>query len=334
MLGVDLYRLKTRANALRRLYTLDQREIDAFMDSYLLFDGDWSHDNGKREEQIIDYYNVLNHLCALGSIEKMYFPPLIDSSVGVAANQVLFEQKMMSDIGARPGSRLLEIGCGRGRVANHVATRTGAHITGINIDLSQLESAREFTDRIGLESQCEFRQASLNDAFAFPDESFDASYEIQAFSYAKDLARVFGEVFRVLRPGARFSYLDWVLLPAYDASNPEHVELIKRACPLMGAVESPQVQDVINAMQKAGFEIVLSQNPSIDGQQNSLISNEDTYFQWLRKLIDVGARIRLFPRYFPPLMERLMKDADALIALDQRGIGTTAYHIVCEKPPM
>ena len=132
MLGIDTYRLKTRLHALRKLYTLEQREIDAFMDAYRLFDGDWSNKNGKREEQIIDYYNVLNHLCSLGTVEKMYFPPQIDASTGVVGNQDAFEKKMMRDIGVRPDSRVLDIGCGRGRVANHVARETGARVTGIN----------------------------------------------------------------------------------------------------------------------------------------------------------------------------------------------------------
>ena len=34
---------------------------------------------------------------------------------------------------------------------------------------------------------------------------------------------------------------------------------------------------------------------------------------------------------FSPLLDRLMLNADALITLDQMGIGTTAYHIVAEK---
>jgi len=330
--GIDFHRLKIRANALRRLYTLDQREIDAFMGSYLLFDGDWSNENGKREEQIVDYYNVLNHLCSLGNVEKMYFPPYLDSQVGVTANQTLFERKMMSDIGVHPGAHVLDIGCGRGRVANHVATHAGAHVTGINIDPSQVESARDFARRQGIESRCEFRRASLNDPLPFEDESFDAAYQIQAFSYAKDKLAVLGEIFRVLRPGARFSYLDWVLLPAYDSRNPEHVDLVQRACGLLGAVDSPTLQEVVGAMQKAGFEIVLNENPSIDGQQHQLISAEDDYFQYLRKAIQVGVKCRLMPRYFEPLLDRLMKDADALITLDEMGLGTTAYHIVCEKP--
>ena len=136
---------------------------------------------------------------------------------------------------------------------------------------------------------------------------------------------------RVLKPGARFSYLDWVLLPGYDPGDPEHVDLVERAQSLLGAVESPTVQDITHAMEKAGFEIVLSDNPSINGQQHQLISAEDKYFQWLRTAIKVGAKARVFPRYSPPLIDRLMLNADALIDLDARGIGTTAYHIVAQK---
>ena len=68
------------------------------------------------------------------------------------------------------------------------------------------------------------------------------------------------------------------------------------------------------------------------GQQNQLISAEDKYFQWLRSAVKLGVKARVFPRYFSPLLDRLMLNADALITLDQMGIGTTAYHIVCEKP--
>ena len=134
------YRLRTRLSALRSLYTLDPSEIDAFMNAYILFDGDWSNKNGKREAQIIDYYNVLNHLCSLGSVEKMYFPPYLDASVGVVANQRLFERKMMSDIGAGPGKRVLDIGCGRGGLVEQLGHPL-AQVVGANERWLQTEES-------------------------------------------------------------------------------------------------------------------------------------------------------------------------------------------------
>jgi len=227
---------------------------------------------------------------------------------------------------------VLDIGCGRGRVVGHVASHTGARVSGLNIDPTQVASARRYVERNGLADRCEFHQGSLNDPFPIADESLDAVYEIQAFSYAKDLVSVLGEVFRVLKPGARLSFLDWVLLPAYDETNPEHVQLVTRAAGLIGAVASPHVEEVVADMQKAGFRIVFSENPSVNGQQHQMVTAEDRYFGYLRRAIDVGIRCRLMPSYFGLLIDRLMLDADALIELDAMGIGTTAFHIVCEKP--
>lgn len=39
---------------------------------------------------------------------------------------------------------MLDIGCGRARVATHMASVTGAHVTGINIDEDQMANAKAF----------------------------------------------------------------------------------------------------------------------------------------------------------------------------------------------
>ena len=67
---IDLPLARTRYQAFKALYTLTPAEVDAFLASYRLFEGDWSHQNGKSEAQIADYYHVLNYLCALGNVEK------------------------------------------------------------------------------------------------------------------------------------------------------------------------------------------------------------------------------------------------------------------------
>jgi sterol 24-C-methyltransferase len=330
--SIDTYRLKTRLQALAKLATLDSEDVDAFMASYILFEGDWSNKNGKREQHIVDYYRVINHLCALGNVEKMYIPPLRDRAEGVRRNQELFEEKMMRDIEVRAGNRVLDIGCGRGRVASHVASKTGAHLTGLNIDPDQVENARDHAKRVGLADRCEFIQGSLNDPLPFADASFDAAYQIQAFTYAKDKDAVFSEVFRVLRPGAKFSYLDWVLLPGYDPSNPEHADLVARTAPFIGAVDTSTVEEIVAPMERAGFAVLLSENASIGGHQSPLIGSERKHYAWLRKLVRAGVKTQLLPAHFPVLMNRLKTDAEAFVKADEMGLATTSYQIVCQKP--
>lgn len=331
--AVETYRLTmTRLRAFYRLATMSQRDIDAFMNSYILFDGDWSKQNGKKEDHIVDYYRVINHLCAMGNVEKMYIPPLRDPNVGVKRNQELFEEKVMADIGVTETSKVLDIGCGRGRVVCHVATKTGANVTGINIDPGQIENGREYVKRMGLEDKVRLVQGSLNDPLPFPDECFDGIYEIQAFTYAKNREAVLKEVFRVLKPGGKFSYLDWVLKPAYNPQNSEHVDLVTRSGPFIGAVETIPASEMEQAMKNVGFKILFSGDASIDGHQASLIVQERKFYAIIRKFIDFGVKIHLLPKHFPLLMSRLKKDAEAFTKADELGIATSSYQIICQKP--
>ncbi|HNA62175.1 MAG TPA: class I SAM-dependent methyltransferase [Rhabdochlamydiaceae bacterium] len=135
------YRVGTILKSFKTLYTLSQEKVDAFLGSYNIYDHDWANEEELIKEmgpdyykqvkkKLVDYYSVLNHLCAIGQVEKMYIPPLMDLSKGILANQTLFERKMAKDLGLHKGSRVLDIGCGRGRIANHIASITGAHVTG------------------------------------------------------------------------------------------------------------------------------------------------------------------------------------------------------------
>lgn len=336
--GVDTYRWRTRLASLYALYTIDDKSIDAYMNSYILFDGDWSNDNGKSESNIVDYYHVINHLCALGNVEKMYIPPLRDPSLksSLTQNQELYELKMMEDIHAFADNgktalnnpkKIVDIGCGRGRVAMHVAKATGAHVTGINIDPSQIANAQYYSSRIGLQDKTKFQVGSLNDPLPFDDESIDCAYEIQAFTYAKDKVAVFSEIYRILKPGAKFSYLDWVLLDNFDKTNEVHVDHVRRTMPFIGAVDTVHYSEIENAMKQAGFTILLSEDASIGGHQGALINSERSHYWWVR----VFARL-LLPAKFIRMLRRLREDAEHFVEADRLRIATTSYQIVCQKP--
>ena len=86
-----IYRLKTALRSLVAVYRLPQQKIDAFLQSYDLFDKDIVDEH--EEENIVNYYSVLNHLCAIGEVEKMYIPAVIDINKGILENQILFEKK-------------------------------------------------------------------------------------------------------------------------------------------------------------------------------------------------------------------------------------------------
>ena len=184
------YRVSTILHSIKTLYTLSPEKVKAFVESYDVYNYDWNNEEElirsfgpdyykEVKKRVIDFYSVLNLLCAIGQVEKMYIPPAMDLSRSLIANQKLFEQKMSKDLGIGQGSKVLDIGCGRGRIATYVATISNAHVTGMNIDGVQLESARQYIEGRGLVNQCTFKMGDLNDLpFPFPDASFDAIYGV------------------------------------------------------------------------------------------------------------------------------------------------------------
>ena len=342
-LGFKMYRLATISQSLKALYTLSPQKIDAFLSSYDMYDHDWADEKllveklgsdyyGKIKKKLVDYYSVLNHLCAIGQVEKMYIPPAMDLSKSIIENQNLFEKKMSQDLGIRKGDQVLDIGCGKGRIASNMASMTGAHVTGINLDPTQLKAATEFAVRRGLSKQCQFKQWDLNEIpFPFPDNSFDAIYHVQVFTYSKDLLKLFKEVHRMLKPGARLGCLDWVRLSKYDSRDAYHVNLMRQIKPLIGAIGSPSSEEYVDLLKKAGFQIRIDENASIDGLQAPLIENADKFFTRTTRLINILARCKILPAHFKLLFDRLTKDGQSFVEADRLRLVTTSYYIVAEK---
>ncbi len=337
------YRLSTILKSFKILYTLPREKVDAFLGSYNIYDHDWANEEelikemgpdyyNEVKKKLVDYYSVLNHLCSIGQVEKMYIPPAMDLSKGIITNQTLFEKKMADDLGIKKGSKVLDIGCGRGRIASHIASYTGAHVTGINIDHGQIECAKRFAIGKGLTEQCHFQLGDLNEVpLAFADNSMDAVYQVQVFSYSKNLDELFADIYRILKPGGKVACLDWFRLDKYDSTNPEHIDLMRRIKPLIGAIGTPSIEDFTRAIEKAGFKILINENASINDLQAPLIEKADNLYTWLGRLINGLVFCRLMPSHFKELFNRLTKDGEAFVEADRKGLVTTSHYFLAQK---
>ncbi|KAI5455978.1 S-adenosyl-methionine-sterol-C methyltransferase [Mariannaea sp. PMI_226] len=335
-------RWKTFLKAFKHIRDLTPDEINDFMTSYEIYSLDWANEDemmaafGPNYQQRVGdclraYYSVLNHLCSLGDVEKMYIPPLMDKKASVLDNQLLNEEDIAREIGLRPGMKALDLGCGRGRVAAHMTSFSGAQIHGLNIDSNQIAQAVEFNKSVGLDN--EFVVHDQNDLpLPFANAAFDAFYEIQALSLCKDPSLLFKEIYRVLKPGSKFLLMDWVSLPAYDPENAHHANLMRRVKPLIGAVGTPTPASFEKALKDAGFTVLKSDNPSIDGLQAPLIDKVDIYFRSLRRIIHGLVKVHALPRHFKTLFDRLCLDGQAFVEMDNMRLITTTYRIVAQKP--
>ncbi|KAK4635920.1 Sterol 24-C-methyltransferase [Fulvia fulva] len=335
-------RIKTVIRSLRVLRGLTPEQVDNFMNSYKIYDLDWADEKSmlaalgqnypERVGQCLaDYYSVLNHLCAIGHVEKMYIPPAMDLTASILDNQILYEESIAKELLLPANAKVLDLGCGRGLVAAHISRVTGAEVTGLNIDADQVASARLYNKQLHLSNT--FIRADFNDLpLPLPDNHFDGFYEIQAFSLAKDHEKLCQELFRVLRPGARVSLLDWAKLPAFDSTNARHQGLMKRIKPLIGAVGTPTPESLQHALQTAGFHILASNNASVDGLQAPLIEQADGYFCAAKRTVLGLVRLGLLPQHFKTLFNRLTQDCDAFIEADRARLITTTHHWLAVKP--
>ncbi|HXV53991.1 MAG TPA: methyltransferase domain-containing protein [Solirubrobacterales bacterium] len=115
-------------------------------------------------------------------------------------------------IGAAPGQRILDVGCGPGFYAAELAAEVGADggVTGVDGSDAMLALARR---RNSEAANVEFVEG---DATALPvaDDSFDAALSVQVLEYVAEIPAALAEVRRVLRPGGRLVIwdVDWATL--------------------------------------------------------------------------------------------------------------------------
>lgn len=167
-------------------------------------------DIGALYDQITDMYAALLG----GNIHSGYWEDDIDDRPIKAATDRLTD--MVADrLALTEGQHVLDVGCGNGNPAVHIATGRNVHVTGVTVSPYQVQLGQASPHCGNLPGNVSFQ---LADAMNLPNEaaSFDGAYAIESISYMTDIAAVFGHVARVLRPGARFVFTDLYLREAPD----------------------------------------------------------------------------------------------------------------------
>ncbi len=330
--------IRDRLGALWGLLRISDDDYNAYMRSYdeLFVD---SPENTKADyeagvplkgypqgssNELTQLYKVIHLLCTLGSVEKMYMPPTIDPEQSVLSNQILFERIVANDLQLRPGDKVLELGCGCGAIAEHIAELTGATPYGLNLDRSQIEKAWKNPNL----PRDQFTVGDLNMVLEFDDESFDAIYAIQPMTYISDHARTFSEVLRVLKPGGRFVINDVAALDAYDRDNEHQRTLIQhtRELTVFGGFWYYRYWE--NAYRDAGFELISSVGrPAVEliKKEVALFSRYEAVFRFLTK-------VHLIPRKTDALMQRMNANSASYIQAEEEELLTLNWHCVGQKP--
>jgi SAM-dependent methyltransferase len=105
-------------------------------------------------------------------------------------------------------SSVLEVGCGSGGYALHLAETVGCAVLGLDVNAPGVDAANQLTAAQGLGARARFRQCDASQPLPFPDASFDAALSNDVFCHLPGRLDVLRELLRVLKPAGRFLFSD------------------------------------------------------------------------------------------------------------------------------
>lgn len=326
--------MMTAVNGVRDLVTVPKEDIDKCAKAYAYFRAGTANSVTEEEtEQVRAMYAVLHRLMAIGDIEKMYIPPQIDAKIGLFGNQLLWEQHIAKTLKADSNSSLLDMGCGRGRIAHYMSTITGAKVSGYNIDGTQIQQATEYAKQTNMDDKLDFQVGDHHKPLNYKANSFDGAYSFEAvwpFLKRHELDAIAAEMFRVLKPGGRYSCGEYLFTPDFDKNNTEHMELHKAYMSTLAATQSNYPKDVTDALERAGFETVLSA-PSV-APAWPLCESKTDLFLVMRKIIIGMIRIGIVGEWAEGLLNDLLFGGKAWSKAEKMKIADLNWQIIVQKP--
>ncbi|GAA5983238.1 hypothetical protein JCM11641_006860 [Rhodosporidiobolus odoratus] len=263
------------------------------------------------------------------------------------------EHYLALQTGIKPGMRVLDVGCGVGGPAREISRFTDANVVGLNNNEFQVLRARKYTAKAGLSNQVSFVKGDFMAlAEQFGENSFDAVYAIEATCHAPNWEGVYGQIFKVLKPGGTFGVYEWCMTDKFDQSNPRHKEVQHGIELGNGIPEMRPIAQARDALKTVGFEVVHEEDLADRGDVvdwwyslSGDLSKAQTWWDlatvwrmtmWGRRLTGWGVywleKAGLVPKGTHDVQEALKIAADSLVDGAREELFTPMQLFVAKKP--
>ena len=125
-----------------------------------------------------------------------------DHTQDMAEAQKAKVRRALRMVNAKPGDRVLEIGCGWGALAESATTEFGAHITGVTLSTEQLAFAQKRMAQHGVAGQADLRLQDYRDIHDGPYDAICSIEMVEAVG-REYWPTYFASIKRLLKPGGK-----------------------------------------------------------------------------------------------------------------------------------
>ncbi|WVW83092.1 hypothetical protein I302_105110 [Kwoniella bestiolae CBS 10118] len=206
-------------------------------------------------EVVNGYYDGATELYEYGWAESFHFCRFYKGE-GFLQALARHEHYLASMMHLKPGMRVLDVGCGVGGPAREISRFSDATIVGLNNNDFQIGRANNKTRKAGLSDKVSFVKGDfMKLSEQFGENSFDAVYAIEATCHAPNFEGIYGEIFKVLKPGGVFGVYEWCMTDEWDPTNPEHKRIAHGIEVGDGIPEMRNLTAARNALKTVGFEL-------------------------------------------------------------------------------
>jgi ubiquinone/menaquinone biosynthesis C-methylase UbiE len=200
------------------------------------------------EQQVLDAVRRTRGVAPLEADDL--FPFDQDHYGGLAAVDALAARA-----GIGPTSRVLDVCAGLGGPARFLASRRGCHVVGVELNAGRALGMARLTRLVRLDTRVAVVRADAT-ALPFASGRFDACVSQEALLHIHDKASVLAEAHRVLTPGGRLAFSDWVAHPTLGDGERRRLD------DWMAAVALQSIDGYRTLLGRVGFRSVVAEDLS------------------------------------------------------------------------
>jgi len=257
-------------------YSLDMTRTDmlAKFDGYYKGATDWNvaaqppSDATNNREAAERYFTLTTDFLEYGWGDAFHMAP-VRKGWSFLRSMGFWEQNFALHMGMKKDMKIADLGMGIGGPARRLVEFTGAFITGLTNCKYQLSRARKITESLPqwVQERVRYVEGDYNalPPLSFEDNSYDMAYFMESLSHAEDRSIPLAEAARIVKPGGVVGAWQWMLTPAFDYSNPDHMEL-KRGMEYGGGLRNlNKPSERLVEFNKAGLEVYESWEMGAEG---------------------------------------------------------------------